>query len=129
MKMICDLGPAYAALYAGQKIVYIQNADDWHVGEFARPFFQALSPASAPLEKGALFSRKMVGDIFLYQNLWGNGHAPPPNAMIRAIVEFTREVTLGEVPFTEEVIGARMDAAFRVGMAPPAAGWLGLDPQ
>ena len=121
-KMICDLCPAYASLYAGQKIIYVQNADDWHVTEHARPFFQSLNPTSPPLEKGSLISQKMVGEIFLYQNRWGNGHAQPPNAMVRAIVEFAREVSLGEIPFTDEAIAARMNAAFYLGTAPLATG-------
>lgn len=79
------LGRLYAAGY-GNRVVYLQNNSDGHVQTHLLPLLESIGAATSTVTKGASVSAEIARDFWLHLADWGEGHVPPPPAVLAALL-------------------------------------------
>lgn len=97
---VTDLCERYSQPVGGS-VVYLQNSNDtFHVENHMRPFLESLHPDNT---------------VFLVEESWGLGHAPPPKALLSEVLAGVAAVPLWPTDLLE-VIQYVKSPSFKAGM-------------
>jgi len=75
--------PTATAGMRPRRLLYLQNASDWHVSRHAAPFLEAVGSS----ELGRGFHRTGADGGLLWFGNWGSGHEPAPRELIAFAVK------------------------------------------
>jgi hypothetical protein len=86
-ELVADVSVLYRKGYSN-RVVYIQNDDDWHVEKHLWPFLRALGVRD--LDKIAVDGADGVvaPDVYLYLGRFSKNHEPPTNTEIHSILQW-----------------------------------------
>lgn len=75
----------YAAGFSN-RILYLQNNSDGHVVTHLLPLLESIGAPTGEVARGATLSTEIAGNLWLHLGEWGEGHVPPPPAVLAALL-------------------------------------------
>lgn len=82
--VMTDIIPGISNASFRSSVIYLQNIGDIHVVRHLSPLLQALQRTDVDLDRG--YFGWMSDTIWLALQSWGEGHCPPPRAMLRDLL-------------------------------------------
>lgn len=95
---------AKAAARVPRRLVYAQNASDWHVTRHAAPFMDAVDYT----DMGDGFYRSHRPEGLIWFGNWGRGHQPPPRTLVEAVLERMLDPGVGPTELAVELKAGEM---------------------